>query len=733
MAAISIASRGLRQQRRARDRAADALRDLQILHAGPAPAAVLEGHLARIQDRLADLFNEERVALALGVDPVEELRRNLLGEHRLEQLARLLARQACQLDPLRQTFPRQILQQSGKRRILVDLDLAVGQHEQHRHAADAAGQVVHELQAPGVGPMDVVDKYRQRGARREAFHEKGERLEGALLLAGRVEIGRGDEVRATQGQIGRKGHQFGHDRLGQRKARRLGQRAAQDVGKRRKGRAAFGETLAASDLPAGDFDVRQELPNQAGLADPGLPGDEQHLLVAGDGAPPMPDGLAQFLLSSDQASAHDSIQQRKLGGDTAIAQDPIEQAARLARRRRPVFWTLGEEGEDDGFEGRRQVGPPGARRNDRGVQVERNHRQRILGGERELAGNQFIQHDAQGIQVRPPVDGAAHRLFRSKVEDRPYDLAALGQARGHRLGQAEVHQFDLPAWRQKDVLGLQVAVDDSVLMGVIESLQDPVRDGDDRREFTRRIDVERPTLDQLHHDERRRLPFHKGLTDIVDRDDVGMIEAGGRLRLGQDALPSAVLARRLEHFDRHRSIEQQVAAAVDDAHAAAPQLVFESVSVVEGPERHALRRPAGNDEGYVIVRGRGADEGRHRQAQALADLVRRRSPDLPQRRQQPFAPEEVPPAVGGVGQAVGVEQQEVAALQHVLLHRVREGGVDGQRQAGRAEIDDLIGRRPVKQWALLPALAMRTPPPSPRSCISSSVTNIPLGASPHSA
>src|SRR5690606_26933355 len=73
------------------------------------------------------------------------------------------------------------------------------------------------------------------------------------------------------------------------------------------------------------------------------------------------------------------------------------------------------------------------------------------------------------------------------------------------------------------------------------------------------------------------------VADIVDAHDVRVGHARGDLSLAPEALQEDLVGGELvaQHFDGDFAVEQQVAAEVDDGHAAFPDLLRESISPVE--------------------------------------------------------------------------------------------------------------------------------------------------------
>ena len=102
--------------------------------------------------------------------------------------------------------------------------------------------------------------------------------------------------------------------------------------------------------------------------------------------------------------------------------------------------------------------------------------------------------------------------------------------------------------------------------------------------------------DELHHEERDPAI----LADVVHGHDVRMVERRSRARFLQQANASILRRRRLgQHLDGDLSIELEVGAAVDDAHAAAAELGIEPVAAVQ---HGALPQPHGPRDAFEQAR-----------------------------------------------------------------------------------------------------------------------------------
>jgi hypothetical protein len=109
------------------------------------------------------------------------------------------------------------------------------------------------------------------------------------------------------------------------------------------------------------------------------------------------------------------------------------------------------------------------------------HDDRTGGGsaERRLAGEHLVAHGGEGVLVGPPVHRVLmRRLLRRHVGRRPEHVAGAGErlvvARAgglERAGNPEVRDQHHPVVGQQDVLGLDVAVDHPLAVGVGEGLR----------------------------------------------------------------------------------------------------------------------------------------------------------------------------------------------------------------------------------------------------------------------
>ncbi len=161
-----------------------------------------------------------------------------------------------------------------------------------------------------------------------------------------------------------------------------------------------------------------------------------------------------------------------------------------------------------------------------------------------------------------------------------------------RLGEPEVEDLDLAVGRDHDVRRLQVAMDDPLGVGRLESVGDLQRDAQglfERESTSPETRGQILALGQLHGDE----VGPAVVAHLVDAGDVGMVQGGEHLGLALEAgEPLGVLGEGgRQHLDRHLATELGVLGAVDLSHAAFTEL---------GGDLEVRQRLADQDEGDFI-------------------------------------------------------------------------------------------------------------------------------------
>ena len=214
-----------------------------------------------------------------------------------------------------------------------------------------------------------------------------------------------------------------------------------------------------------------------------------------------------------------------------------------------------------------------------------------------LAGQHLEQHDAEGPDVGALVDGLAPRLLGGHVgggaEDQAGRGAGAGQGRrlrqggraaGERvvisapgLGEAEVEDLDLALRGQLDVRGLEVAVHDALLVGLLQRVGDLAGDRDrlvDGNRAALQALREILALDQLHGDEVDRSPTVEARAlEAVEVGDVRMVERGEEPAFALEPGESLGIRRESlgQELERDLAAELRVGGAVDLAHPTGPE------------------------------------------------------------------------------------------------------------------------------------------------------------------
>lgn len=95
------------------------------------------------------------------------------------------------------------------------------------------------------------------------------------------------------------------------------------------------------------------------------------------------------------------------------------------------------------------------------------------------AARQYLEgHHSQCVEVGAVIDALAPPLLRGHILRSPHRHPGVGErrrfARQH-LGDAEIGQDRIVAFIQQHILRLQVAVDDSPMMGILKRICDLVK------------------------------------------------------------------------------------------------------------------------------------------------------------------------------------------------------------------------------------------------------------------
>ena len=160
------------------------------------------------------------------------------------------------------------------------------------------------------------------------------------------------------------------------------------------------------------------------------------------------------------------------------------------------------------------------------------------GPPRALAGEELVEDDADGEEVRPLVEVPTQDLLRGHVAELALHVERPGPARAvAREGDAEVPELHLPVRRDEDVVGSDVAVDQTRERALDGRQSAEQRAGHVHRDAVGEPIVrqetggERPEVepvDQLEDEEGPRVPV---LPEREEGDDVGVADAREQARL----------------------------------------------------------------------------------------------------------------------------------------------------------------------------------------------------------
>ena len=270
---------------------------------------------------------------------------------------------------------------------------------------------------------------------------------------------------------------------------------------------------------------------------------------------------------------------------TVPAAVALERGGELGGGGEAVGGQLGQRGEDRVLDGGRHA--PALGRQAGGVGGHHLGHDGLRGGpgERRLADQHLVGDGAEGVHVGAGGDGAlAHGLLGRHVVRRAERHAGLGHpAAAARAGDgqrdAEVgHQR--AAVVQQDVLGLDVAVDHPVPVGVVEG--GGHLGGQAHRVAHRQLFLPaQPVAQRLAVDERHdvvRGAVH--LAAVDQAEDVRVLQRRDGLDLTQEALGADDGGQLgTQHLDGHLAPVLEVLGEVDRGHAALAQLALEAVAV----------------------------------------------------------------------------------------------------------------------------------------------------------
>ena len=204
------------------------------------------------------------------------------------------------------------------------------------------------------------------------------------------------------------------------------------------------------------------------------------------------------------------------------------------------------------------------------------------------AGEQFVQHRAQRVQVGACVDAAGLQLLRRLVVRRAGDHAFQRRQRGmvRHARDAEVQHLGLVAPRQEDVGRLDVAMHDATRMRVGQRI------GDTAHQQCGLGRARAPSAVQRLAQVAPAQPLHRDVhavrrqASVVDGDDVGVVQPGRGARLVQEQRIQRDARGRvdveLQRLDRDHARQQRIPGLEHRAQAALAELLLQRIAADAG-------------------------------------------------------------------------------------------------------------------------------------------------------
>ena len=219
---------------------------------------------------------------------------------------------------------------------------------------------------------------------------------------------------------------------------------------------------------------------------------------------------------------------------------------------------------------------------DRREVFERN-RPVIVAVKRQFAGEHFIHDDTKRIDIAPAIYREAPGLLRRDIMHRADRLILHIRHFGLEVGNAKIRDFDDAVIDNKDVLRLDIAVNNAFPVRVAERPRDLQREIHRLRRIERavvlQILLERDAVHELHDN----ILHMVCAAHIVYADNVRVAELCDRLRFRLKAAAKLFVLRKLRPHDLHGYIAVEPVAHrfIHDRHAAAADELHKLIPAVE--------------------------------------------------------------------------------------------------------------------------------------------------------
>ena len=199
----------------------------------------------------------------------------------------------------------------------------------------------------------------------------------------------------------------------------------------------------------------------------------------------------------------------------------------------------------------------------------------------ELSRQQLEDQHPEGVDVGAGRDRLTGHLLGTRIGRRPRGAELVSDVSGlrRREGDPEVGQVHVAFVVEQQVARLDVAVHDARMMSRAQCATDLIHDPHGLVEIERAVDetiLDGPAAQPAHHEVRaaRLSP------EVVQRHDVGMLEAGDELRLALEPADERGVVGEIRVDDLHRDIAAHtgLGRAVHDPEATLTELLAQLVA-----------------------------------------------------------------------------------------------------------------------------------------------------------
>ena len=314
---------------------------------------------------------------------------------------------------------------------------------------------------------------------------------------------------------------------------------------------------------------------------------------------------------------------------------------------------------------------------------------------RQLAGQHFVHHHAERVQVGAVVNFAALGLLRRDIVHRADGLLHhAGLLRGSERGNAEIGQLCGAVPQNDNVLRLNVLMDDAARVCVHECAGNLLSEENGllprQMALALQILLEGDALDQLHNDIIRAVLA----ADVEHGNNIVVAQLGNGARLNGEPLADIRVLRELlfEHLECHIAPENGIPRPVNDRHAADADDLLNLIASAEHTADIFIHSPS---RSLLFTKGEQRNGDVVAAAAVKCQLQQRVTGQLERRRVCQHLRD--PAVLRHAGQTVRAEQQHVLFSQahfkqvafDIRLHAYRTGDEVFLRMGARIRLGDL--------------------------------------------